>query len=219
MMAAAIPTVASRSPLAAMPGAEVIDFAEVRFRQLRHHTKNALQSILNIVDRAPELRGARGGAGLSEHLQARILLAAKLSDTLFGLTAAPGTTFEARLTTLCEGVVQLLGDREAETTVAVSAMSCPADKEATVLRVANELVGNAVKHGMHARLLGRIAVSVCTKRDRLVLSVVDDGWGCGPDPAPGEGLTLATALAARAGGTVHLRELRGRTVATMELPL
>ena len=196
------------------------DTGELRFRQLRHHTKNALQTILNIVDGAPELRGTCAGASLSVQLQTRILLAAQLSDTLFGMTRAPGVSFAERLTRLCEGVVSLLGDRDAETTVSVSVGECPAAHESAVLRVANELVGNAVKHGMHARLLGRIAVSVGVKRGRLVLSVVDNGWGCGPEPLePGEGLTLAALLARRAGGTVRVRELRGRTVATMELPL
>ena len=152
--------------------------SDVQFRQLRHHTKNALQSILSIVDRAPELRAACHGASLSEHLQTRILLAAQLSDTLFGFTAQPGS-FEQRMTALCEGVVRLLGERDAEISVSVSAPSCPPELENTVLHVANELVGNAVKHGMHARIVGRIAVSVCAKRGRVVLSVVDNGWGCG----------------------------------------
>lgn len=189
---------------------------DVQFRQLRHHTKNALQTILDIVGHAPELRGD-GGIRLSHQLEQRILLAARLSDTLFGTTTPPGT-FEERLTGLCEGVVQLLGDRDAEVSVFVSAPACPAALESTVLRVAHELVGNAVRHGMHARLLGRIHVALSIERGRLVLSVADNGWGCGTEPVTrGEGLSLADALAGRHGGVVRVRETRGRTLATMEM--
>ena len=203
----------------AIPG----DGADVRFRQLRHHTKNALQAIINILGHAPELRSTREGASLSAQLQERIVLAAQLSDALFGLTNEPGT-FEQRLSALCEGVVRLLGDRDAEIAVCVAVgvdgSACPPEHESTVLRVANELVGNAVKHGMHARLIGRIDVSVHTAGGKLVLTVSDNGWGCGPDPVqPGEGLTVAGALAQRHGGAVQVREMRGRTMATMELPL
>ena len=73
---------------------------------------------------------------------------------------------------------------------------------------------------MHARLVGRIDVSVNVQRGTLVLIVSDNGWGCGPNPVqPGEGLTVAGALAGRHGGAVRVRELQGRTVATMDLPL
>ena len=208
-------TAIAPDPLLLPPG----DSADIRFRQLRHHTKNAFQAILNIVDHAPELRSAQDGASLSGHLQERILLAAQLSDVLFGVTNEPGS-FEQRLLALCEGVVRIMGDRDAEITTFVAVAACPPEHEGTVLRVANELVSNAVKHGMHARLIGRIDVSVRTKRGKLVLTVSDNGWGCGPDPVrPGEGLMVANALVRRHGGAVRVGELHGRTVAVMELKL
>ena len=92
-------TATAIAPLLPPPSVAPGDSADVRFRQLRHHTKNALQTILNILGHAPELRSTRAGASLSDHLQERILLAAQLSDTLFGLTNEPGP-FEQRLTTL-----------------------------------------------------------------------------------------------------------------------
>ena len=49
-------------------------------------------------------------------------------------------------------------------------------------RVAHELLGNAVKHGMRARLVGRIAARVVSDEGRVLLTVTDDGWGFGCEP-------------------------------------
>ena len=92
----------------------------------------------------------------------------------------------------------------------------PLELQDVVLRVAHELVGNAVKHGMHVRLLGRIEVRVETRgQTGIRLDVADDGWGCGRDPSEGEGLKLAGLLAGERGGRVTLERVGDRTVATL----
>ncbi len=86
-----------------------------------------------------------------------------------------------------------------------------------MLRVAHEFIGNAVKHGMHARVVGRIAIHLATGLDgRTALVVTDDGWGFEGSPDAGEGLTIAGDLAASAGGTVSLRRTHV-TVAALEI--
>ncbi len=116
-------------------------------------------------------------------------------------------------------MIGLLGDPDQLLSLDVSVEGrCPATLEEVVVRVAHELLGNAVKHGMRARLAGRIAVRVVSDESRVLLTVADDGWGCGCEPRCGEGLEIAQLLAGEHGGAVWLRRRGDVTVATLDLP-
>jgi two-component sensor histidine kinase len=95
---------------------------------------------------------------------------------------------------------------------------CPEPLQQLVLRVAHEFVGNAVKHGMHARVVGTITVHVVTGVDGCTsLVVTDDGWGFRGSPDAGDGLKIASDLAASAEGTIRLLRT-DVTVAELLLP-
>ncbi|MGI4793217.1 MAG: ATP-binding protein [Janthinobacterium lividum] len=186
----------------------------VDFRQLRHQTKNALTSILAQVSAG--MTSPEACRRTAADVERRILLTAQISDALFGLTRAPGP-FAQRLGSLCDGVVGLASETDQYVTVSCCVSAEPPVAMAeTVLRVAHEFVANAVKHGMHMRLLGRIEVSIATMDAGLVLTVVDDGWGCGMTPSAGEGLSVAHALATAIGGEVSLRRVGDRTISEMK---
>lgn len=187
----------------------------IDFRQLRHQTKNALTRILAQVSTG--LASPDACRRTAADVERRILLTAQISDALFGLTREPGP-FAHRLETLCEGVVRLASETDQYVTVSCTVLAePPAAVAETVLRVAHEFVGNAVKHGMHMRLLGRIEVSVETVGAGLVLKVVDDGWGFGGAPPTGEGLSVAQILARTCGGEVTLERVGDRTISRMNL--
>ena len=186
------------------------------FRQLRHQTKNALARMLLHVSK--HLAPSDPAHRIAAELERRILLTAEMSDALFGLTRAPGP-LEARLRALTTGLVDLLGDPDQQIRVEVAVRGAvPQGLEDVVLRVAHELVGNAVKHGLHMRVIGRIQVSVLAGPDGTVLDVADDGWGCGVAPPIGEGLKLAELLAAPYGGKVGLLRRGEFTVGTLWVP-
>ena len=186
-------------------------------RQLRHQTKNALQRIIAQVA-ATNLRSTPEGASLADELERRICLSARVSDALFGLTASPGR-LQDRLAALCDATVKLLADPEQTIAVQVEvAGSCPAALDAPLVKIAHEMVANAVKHGMHMRLVGRIVVRVRSRMNgTTVLTVSDDGWGLGGDGA-GEGLPIMRCLAEREGGRVEIARADGWTVVTLTLP-
>jgi two-component sensor histidine kinase len=94
---------------------------------------------------------------------------------------------------------------------------CPPHLQEAVIRGANELVGNAVKHGLKNRPAGRVLVRLVTEGATTTLSVIDNGWGFCGTPCHGEGLSLARGFAEQHGGTLRLENVDG-TVATMELP-
>jgi two-component sensor histidine kinase len=202
----------------ALPPRPRAEDGEVSFRQLRHHTKNALQRIICQVSLQPGLNATPAGRALARDLERRIHLVAAVSDALFGLTRAPGP-LEVRLRWLGESLIELLCDpgQLISLDVAVDGV-CPGVLEETVVRVAHELIGNAVKHGMHVRLVGRIAVQVSTQAETTRLTVSDDGWGYANHPVAGEGLSVARILAEQFGGSLHMRRERDATHVTLVVP-
>lgn len=190
---------------------------ELDLRQLRHHTKNALQRIIGLIAEIPGLHDTPAGELIAHELEHRIRLSATISNALFGLTEAPGSMAD-RLRQLAGAIVDMMRATNQIVRVGVSVRGCcpPALQEA-VIRGANELIGNAVKHGLKGRPTGRILVRLVTEGAITTLSVVDNGWGSRGTPRQGEGLSLARGFAERHGGTLRLENLDG-TVATMQLP-
>jgi two-component sensor histidine kinase len=192
--------------------------SECDFRQLRHHTKNVLQQILLQIEHAHDLQVTARGSRLLADLQRRILLSAQISDSLFGITRSPASMSE-RLRVLSESTIRMLADGTQAIRLDVTVGgNCPEWQRQLVLRVAHEFVGNAVKHGMRARVIGTISVHLMTDIDGCTaLVVTDDGWGFRGSPDAGEGLRIAGDLAASAGGTISLVRTHV-TVAELELP-
>lgn len=189
---------------------------DIDLRQLRHHTKNTLHRILGLIAEMPGLRDTPQGEKIIEELEYRICLSVTISDALFGVTDMPGSMAE-RLRGLAGAVVGMMRDWDQVIRIGVSVRGyCPAELRDAVLRSAHELIGNAVKHGMKGRPLGRIAVRLATDEDCTILTVVDNGWGFAGTPRPGGGLTLAHGFAARHGGSLAMDGEAG-AVATLAL--
>ena len=146
------------------------------------------------------------------------MLSATLSDALFGITRAPGALAE-RLRTVCEATLALMADPDQMIGLDVTVDgSCPAPLRDTVLRAAHEMAGNAVKHGLHARLIGHVTVRVATDTAGMRLTVEDNGWGFAGPRDGGEGLGLMRALAALHGGTTGLERVAIGPRAWLHLP-
>jgi two-component sensor histidine kinase len=189
---------------------------EIDLRQLRHHTKNTLQRIIALITENSGICATPAGEKIARELEYRIALSATISNALFGLTEAPGSMAD-RLRQLGGGIVDMMRGADQVIRIGVSVRgTCPAGLREAVIRAANELIGNAVKHGMRNRSVGRISVRLVTGSGMTVLTVTDDGWGFSGEPRLGEGLFLAQGFAERHGGFLRL-ESAGGTVATMEL--
>jgi two-component sensor histidine kinase len=194
----------------------------VALRQLRHQTKNALQRIIAQVATS-DLRATEAGSALADDVERRICLSARISDALFGLTSMPGS-LDVRLTGLCNAIVALLAHPKQTISVDVAVSgTCPEPLQAVVVQVAHEMVGNAVKHGLHMRLTGRISLRLwaggtgAADDQSVTLLVSDNGWGPrkGSD---GDGLPIMRTLAGQYGGAVSLSRDDGWTVARLYIP-
>ena len=138
----------------------LVDRADTDMRQLRHHTKNALQRIGALAATTPGLQATPEGRRLAAEIERRIMLTAHISDALFGLTRAPGALAD-RLTQLSQSLVDLLADPDQVIRTEVACEDdCPSDLHDIILRVTQELVSNAVKHGFQDRVIGRLRIQV-----------------------------------------------------------
>ena len=189
------------------------------FRQLRHQTKNALQRILCLVHGAAELAETAAGQALIEDLQQRIRLTAAISDALFGLTVAPAE-LAVRLRRLAGDMLQQLAAPEQRIAldVRVEGGSGPAWLDDAVLRVAHEMLGEAIMQGLRGRERGTVAVVLSVLADRTRLRVSDDGPARRRQDGDDDGLALMRDLVRAQGGRVWLGRELGLRVATLELP-
>lgn len=201
---------------------------ELDFRQLRHHTNNALQRLLADIAAASDLQRSEDGRTLLGRLEERILISAAISDALFGFTRAPPPLAE-RLQELSASLVKLHGNpRQAIEADVVVAEPCRAALKQhpalaqPMLRVTRELLENALKHGMHARAQGRVVITVVSGPAAFSLSVADDGWGLDAAGTEGRtrrrGLELVRDLAAPFGGTLSLHRHDGWTITRVSFP-
>jgi two-component sensor histidine kinase len=179
----------------------------VEFRQLRHQTKNALQRILMQVLEAPELSGSRAERRLADDIARRIELSANVSDALFGFTKRPAP-LPLRLRSLSESLFGLYTDGtqtiRLQVVVADSA-SMSHRRQDTIVRMVHELVVNALKHGMHMRLVGHISIRIDTRADgTLLLVVANDGWQINAGSSLGDGLGIVRELAQAEGGDMRI---------------
>lgn len=194
---------------------------ENEFRQLRHHTRNALQRILIKVLEVPGLGESREGRRIADEVARRIELSVAISDALFGLTQSL-EPLSSRLRSLSESVIALYSDKSQVIRLNVTVSDCEGlsrSQESAVLRITHELVANAVKHGMHMRVLGRISIRLAREvRGAVVLAVTNDGWRMEDPGRHREGLKLVEDLARAEGGDM-LVKTDPQTTIKLRLPV
>jgi len=189
----------------------------LNWRQLRHHTRNTLQRVLIEIHEFAARTDASRDRHLLEQVENRIRLSVEISDALFGITREPAA-FPERFRALCRSLLALFADAAQHLRLDIALEgTCPPELEMAALCATNEFVVNAVKHGMHMRLIGRISVSLTCCAESVGLVVIDDGWGPAATPKPGQGFGIARALAEQFHGTLGVGRHDDNTVATIML--
>ncbi len=130
----------------------------------------------------------------------------------------PGTAFQSRLQAACAAVLAGTADLEQQINLRCTVTGAVrAAAQDLLVRVAVEMVENAVEIGMHMRLLGSIAVTVSERRGGIGLEVADDGWARGLAACPNDWRCPSCIEAVRRGGAFSLERREDRTIARLTL--
>ena len=105
-----------------------------------------------------------------------------------------------------------------EIALALEPVQIPASAAAPFALIANELLGNAIKHGYPEGRRGRISVQLAQEGDACVLRITDDGVGL-TDEAPGFGLSLVRLMCQQLHAELELNGGAGGTRAALRTPL
>jgi two-component sensor histidine kinase len=174
----------------------------VLFNELNHRVKNNMQMLQSLLRIAGQrTRSAEAQAVLAE-ASARIASMAAAQQVLYGTTEATRFAVREFLEAVCRTTQQSLSP-----TVNVVCeggdFSLSNDAAMPLALIVNELLTNAIKHGLNGKQDATVRVGLMREDDGFVLHVQDDGPGFDL-PSGGErlsGLKLVQGLA---------RQLRGR---------
>jgi signal transduction histidine kinase len=204
------------------------------------------RELLEISEREQRRIGQDLHDGLCQHLTGATLAGQVLEEKLAALNLSEATDANKVVEIIEEGInlsrslakglypvemeadgLMLALEEFATTSGELFKVSCHFECDSPVLihdpataghlyRIAQEAVGNAIKHGKARKILIRLDVS----EESTVLSVMDDGIGL-PEPLPenrGLGLRIMAHRSAMIGGVFNVRPAAtGGTLATCEL--
>ena len=142
----------------------------------------------------------------------------QISNSLFGLTRAPGT-LDARLERLGRAVIALHRSPSQAVELAIDVTVALREPLAQyVVRIAYEMLGNVMKHGICGGRKGNILLGLHGDAARGVcLRVLDDGIGLKRGRS-GQGMGIMETLASHYGGVISLQRQEGWTAASLMLP-
>ena len=156
----------------------------------------------------------------------RINAMARLHEELYNEHGQSHLNFAPHLRELAEMLLRSHKPAGCNLTLNVSTDRVPLDLDQSILLslIANELLLNSLKHAFHDRAAGKVDAELHTTRDRVTLTIRDDGNGIVPQPAEiedkhGTGLDLVQAMSRQLGGEFVINRMpAGGTCATISFP-
>jgi PAS domain S-box-containing protein len=148
----------------------------VLFNELNHRVKNNMQTLQSLLHLAARQTRSTEAQTILDEASRRVAAMAAAQQVLYGTTDA--TRFSARefLDSVCQTVQQTF-----PANLKISCESPPVELlNETAMPLAlilNELLTNAVKHGLRGRTEGAIRAGLTKEGDDFVLYVEDDGPG------------------------------------------
>ncbi len=192
------------------------EFVAAMMNEANHRMRNSLQAVAGLLRMELERPQAHSTEEVVRrgiaHVQAVAAVHEVLreQDVLFvDMKEAAGRVVRATL--------GLLRGAEVDLQVTGARVLLPAQKAISVALVLNELVDNALRHGLAGRADGKISVSLAEVGGDVVLQVRDNGAGVAgkapPEDGRGLGLKIVRGLVEQElGGTVEFEARNGFTV-------
>jgi len=173
--------------------------------ELNHRTKNNMQMLQSLLFSAARTAHSEEARKVLNEASARISAMAAAQRVLYGRSDATRFAAEEFLPAVCETIRQLLPpDTRIECAAAQGVLSN--DVAMPLALILNELLTNAVKHGVKDSARQGVRVSLTDRDGRLALCVEDDGEGFDLEEVRknSSGLQLVLGLARQLHGTLSV---------------
>jgi two-component sensor histidine kinase len=173
--------------------------------ELNHRTKNNMQMLQSLLFSAARTAHSEEARKVLNEASARISAMAAAQRVLYGRSDATRFAAEEFLPAVCETIRQLLPpDTRIECSPAHGVLSN--DVAMPLALILNELLTNAVKHGVKDSARQGVRVSLTDRDGRLALCVEDDGEGFDLEEVRknSSGLQLVLGLARQLHGTLSV---------------
>ena len=182
------------------------DTKSLLLQELHHRVKNNMQTIASLLTLQARHAKTDEAASLLKLSAGRIAGMARVHD-LLSQENVGSTTIGAVIEAMADLMRIDLGasGREIELTVQAEPARIASEKATVFALAVNELLWNAVEHGLNGRSRGSIHVEAVHEGDAVRVSVSDDGQGLPPDFALDRDMGLGLSIV----GNLVERNLNG----------
>jgi len=198
----------------------------VSLTEIHHRVKNNLQIVSSLLRLQSGKFADPAVRNVFTECRDRINAMARLHEQLYDERGQSHLDFAPHLRELAEMLMRSHTPAGCNLTLNVSADEVPLNLDQSILLslIANELLLNALKHAFCGRSTGKLDAELRTIRDRVTLTIRDDGNGIVPSPTEieeerGTGMDLVRAMSRQLGGEFLVSRLStGGTCATISFP-
>ena len=195
----------------------------VSLTEIHHRVKNNLQIVSSLLRLQSGKFSDPAVCDVFTECRDRINAMARLHEQLYNELGPSHLDFAPHLRELAEMLLRSHKRAGCRLALNVSADHVPLDLDQSILLslIANELLLNSLKHAFHGRAAGNVVAELRTTRDRVILTICDDGNGFVPPPTgvekhPGAGVELVRAMSRQLGGDLVINQApEGGTCATI----
>jgi two-component sensor histidine kinase len=195
----------------------------VSLTEIHHRVKNNLQIVSSLLRLQSNKFADPAVRDVFTECRDRINAMARLHEELYNENGQSHLDFAPHLRELAEMLLRSHKPAGCKLALNVSADHVPLDLDQSILLslIANELLLNALKHAFHGRATGKVDAELRTTRDRVTITIRDDGNGFVPPPTEIEeqrrtGMDLVQAMSRQLGGEFVINRMpAGGTCATI----
>jgi two-component sensor histidine kinase len=198
----------------------------VSLTEIHHRVKNNLQIVSSLLRLQSGKFADPAVREVFTECRDRINAMARLHEQLYNELGQSHLDFAPHLRELSEMLLHSHTPAGCKLTLNVFADRVPLDLDQSILLslIANELLLNSLKHAFHGRAAGNVDAELSTSRDRVTLTVRDNGNGYVPPSAEieekrGTGMDLVQAMSRQLAGEFVINRMpAGGTSATVSFP-
>ena len=198
----------------------------VSLTEIHHRVKNNLQVVSSLLRLQSGKFADPAVRDVFSECRERINAMARLHEQLYDELGQSHLDFAPHLRELTEMLLRSHTPADCKLTLNLSADEVPLNLDQSILLslIANELLLNALKHAFRGRPTGKLDAELSATRDRVTLTIRDDGNGIVPptteiEAQRGTGMDLVQAMSHQLGGEFVVSPVpAGGTCATISFP-